>query len=1101
MMYGDDDPDSLGCFNSGVDDNEVAAALRIQQEQEVAAALRIQRVFRGHLERARLGVLGAGGRGRDRGITCTAWLWSDPLQRFVCNSCKKNATRCTAWQWSETSALFGTKRLICEGWTSCKLKLQGSMCHRCLDYVVELTLPKKLTLKPKKPVEIAWGSSSPIDREQLITVVASTCGVERRSVTIKEIEKIKPKQERNAKLQPTDLARRHLHQNYVAVIEVEANTSEDARDVLLRITRARHKSVFKDYNFRFEREGGKVARDAGWWVWIGTERSDPYFPGSANTSNNQNRMRGWVKSTIADSHWLSFVDVHESRSEADSPGKVQRLPQDCPPPPPHTSEQFQIPSIPRSTQSPAGQNTLMEGMAVRREAQGSGTAGARQSSPTSSTPDSTCDGSFLASDSTSDGTLSPARRELRRELLEELRRAWEKRTWPMDAVCLRLYFDKEKDYFRQKIGFRQTEAEIGLINDSFVRDDIRHAMVLHIANLLPHPQHPEIDDVYKVLNFFVTKCLKIEGAHLERWDIYYRNLSQGNPSTFLDWFDGYIRNWIELNSAVPSSSMGIFFRVPNWLAPLVKFILEHDTGVQDELLRVGYRSFAWLNGSRGRGIGAVSTLDGDTRAAGSFSVFCGYNIRDCPECVGDGISFLGCGISEQQRYLTEQLSHQFHARAAGFHVVEEEEEEGARDDLPLPSSILSPSQGSTQGSTASTICNDLQIIDKKIVDNELSVLDDLPGDGNVEFMSLFNNLWRYFFSSCWQSESEAMDLLDKETYDMIFKACGSTVKGGGGGTRSTRGTRGEGGVGGCGGASQGGQSEGKVVVKKVLEDLHDFRDENGVWTSDWVLQVTVKQHDGKDDADGERIDASRITKGPNSRLYSVDPELLIRVTVRNLSPTHDISLMPVYVSPCMYESVIEIKNYSSAKEGSCSVCFSDWKAGDEARTLSCRHQFHPRCIDRWFQHKKNELQTCPICRSHDAPPVIEDAEIEEAEDLVELKSGQFFELPFPLQKEAGEKKDGWVIKDKEGKTVLKLGFSVQVEEFLVEKNKTLRQINGGQHLNKSARLEQNNRLVLPMPAGVYGYLCVSVCIYMHISYIIYHIYIYMYIIYIYYIHL
>jgi hypothetical protein len=62
-------------------------------------------------------------------------------------------------------------------------------------------------------------------------VVTSTCGVERRSVTIKEIEKIKPKQERNAKLQPTDLTRRHLHQNYMVVIEVEANTNEDSKDV------------------------------------------------------------------------------------------------------------------------------------------------------------------------------------------------------------------------------------------------------------------------------------------------------------------------------------------------------------------------------------------------------------------------------------------------------------------------------------------------------------------------------------------------------------------------------------------------------------------------------------------------------------------------------------------------------------------------------------------------------------------------------------------------------------------------------------------------------------------------------------------------------
>ena len=111
----------------------------------------------------------------------------------------------------------------------------------------------------------------------------------------------------------------------------------------------------------------------------------------------------------------------------------------------------------------------------------------------------------------------------------------------------------------------------------------------------------------------------------------------------------------------------------------------------------------------------------------------------------------------------------------------------------------------------------------------------------------------------------------------------------------------------------------------------------------------MKQHDGKDDEEGEHIDTPRITKGPNLRLYTVDPDLLIRVTVKNLSLTRDISLMPVYV-----------------KEN-----------GEE-----------------------------------------------EAEELVELKSGESFELPFPLQKEAGEEEDGWAIKDSEGKTVLQLRFTL-----------------------------------------------------------------------------
>ena len=73
-----------------------------------------------------------------------------------------------------------------------------------------------------------------------------------------------------------------------------------------------------------------------------------------------------------------------------------------------------------------------------------------------------------------------------------------------------------------------------------------------------------------------------------------------------------------------------------------------------------------------------------------------------------------------------------------------------------------------------------------------------------------------------------------------------------------------------------------------------LRDENGVWTSDCVLcQVTVKQHD----EDGERVCASKVSVGVDFRLYQeMEPDMLIRVTLRNLSRTRDISVMPVYVN-------------------------------------------------------------------------------------------------------------------------------------------------------------------------------------------------------------
>eukprot|EP00802_Teleaulax_amphioxeia_P004974 Tamp_04978.p1 GENE.Tamp_04978~~Tamp_04978.p1 ORF type:complete len:951 (-),score=126.65 Tamp_04978:65-2917(-) len=87
------------------------------------------------------------------------------------------------------------------------------------------------------------------------------------------------------------------------------------------------------------------------------------------------------------------------------------------------------------------------------------------------------------------------------------------------------------------------------------------------------------------------------------------------------------------------------------------------------------------------------------------------------------------------------------------------------------------------------------------------------------------------------------------------------------------------------------QSCEEELVQRVLEELHDF----GA-SSQWVLQVTVRQHNGKDDDLGERIDSAKIEKEPNFRLYTVDAQQLIKVTLRNLSMSNDIKLLPVYVT-------------------------------------------------------------------------------------------------------------------------------------------------------------------------------------------------------------
>jgi hypothetical protein len=49
---------------------------------------------------------------------------------------------------------------------------------------------------------------------------------------------------------------------------------------------------------------------------------------------------------------------------------------------------------------------------------------------------------------------------------------------------------------------------------------------------------------------------------------------------------------------------------------------------------------------------------------------------------------------------------------------------------------------------------------------------------------------------------------------------------------------------------------------------------------------------------------------------------------------------------------------------------------------------------------------------------------EEPEDFQDVKVNNRYELPFPLQKEAGEDPDGWDLRDASGNTVLKLRFIV-----------------------------------------------------------------------------
>jgi hypothetical protein len=190
-------------------------------------------------------------------------------------------------------------------------------------------------------------------------------------------------------------------------------------------------------------------------------------------------------------------------------------------------------------------------------------------------------------------------------------------------------------------------------------------------------------------------------------------------------------------------------------------------------------------------------------------------------------------------------------------------------------------------------------------------------------------------------------LLGKEMYDLLIddapvsKGMGRAVAAP---TRSA--TRGGGTRGSGGGESL--QEREKTVLQHAVEDLHDFTNTRGFWTCAWAVLVTVRQHDGKDDETGERIESSKIGKAYNYRRYRVDVGQLIRVTIKNVSK-QAMTFLPVYVSD----------------------------TGDE-----------------------------------------------EPEEMVTLKQGEDYEMPYPLQKDEGEEEDAWAMKDEQGKTKLMLRFAV-----------------------------------------------------------------------------
>lgn len=55
---------------------------------------------------------------------------------------------------------------------------------------------------------------------------------------------------------------------------------------------------------------------------------------------------------------------------------------------------------------------------------------------------------------------------------------------------------------------------------------------------------------------------------------------------------------------------------------------------------------------------------------------------------------------------------------------------------------------------------------------------------------------------------------------------------------------------------------------------------------------------------------------------------------------------------------IRKKSVDEDKECVCAICYDDFKHHERYRELPCKHEFHKRCIDKWFESSV----VCPMCR-------------------------------------------------------------------------------------------------------------------------------------------
>lgn len=56
--------------------------------------------------------------------------------------------------------------------------------------------------------------------------------------------------------------------------------------------------------------------------------------------------------------------------------------------------------------------------------------------------------------------------------------------------------------------------------------------------------------------------------------------------------------------------------------------------------------------------------------------------------------------------------------------------------------------------------------------------------------------------------------------------------------------------------------------------------------------------------------------------------------------------------------LVEIKEGEANDGGDCVICLEEWRVGDVAREMPCKHRFHGECVEKWL----GLHGSCPVCR-------------------------------------------------------------------------------------------------------------------------------------------